>query len=116
MIRKVMTWLSIAALIAAVFIKSDVGDLRIVGAIICVGAVMIVIKAAKARKHYWTVGFIAVTVMFNPLLPLSVSPTMILSLYLACVVMFVGSLFAFPVKPLLSIPSITDRTPGSESL
>ena len=113
MLTKAMTWLSVAALVLAVLTRSS---LRITGLVICVGAVVVLIRAVRMREHYWTAGLIVMALLFNPLMPLPVSPTMILGLELACILAFLASLFALRSQPLLSIPSITDRTPGSESL
>jgi len=45
-----------------------------------------------------------------------VSPTLIMGLELACLLAFLASSFALRTQPLLSVPSKTDRTQGSESL
>ena len=73
-------------------------------------------SAVRLRKHYWMVGLLAIAVLFNPLAPLPVSSTLIMGLELACTLAFLASLFALRSQPILSIVSITDRTPGSESL
>jgi hypothetical protein len=111
-----MTWLSLAALAMAVYSRSSVPNLGITGLVVCAGAVAVLIRAIRLHERYWTAGMIAIVVLFNPVAPLPVSHTMILGLELACIVMFLASLFALRMRPLPSIPSITDRTPGSESL
>jgi hypothetical protein len=115
-LTKAMTWLSVAALAMAVYSRSSVPDLRMTGLVVCVGAVAVLIRAIRLHERYWTAGMIVIVALFNPVVPLPVSHTMILGVELACIVTFLSSLFALRTRPLLSIPSITDRTPGSESL
>ena len=116
MFTKVMTWLSISALLVAVFSHSSIRDLTMVGLVVCVGALIVLVRSVRMGKRYWTAGLSAIVVLFNPLLPLPVSPTVILGLNLACILIFIYSLSALQAPPRLSMPSITDRTPGSESL
>jgi hypothetical protein len=116
MLTKAMTWLSVAALVLAVISRSSLRDLGITGLVICAGAVVVLIRAVRLRERYWTAGLIVMALLFNPVIPLPVSSTMILGLELACILAFLASLFALRMHPLLSMPSITDRTPGSESL
>ena len=116
MLTQVMTWLSVAALVLALFSQSNLSDLGITGSVICAGAIAVLIRAVRLRKRYWTAGLIIMAVLVNPLIPLATSPTMTLGLKLACIVTFLASLLVLRTQPALSIPSITDRTPGSESL
>jgi hypothetical protein len=116
MLTKAMTWLSVAALAFAALSRSNLDDLRVAGLVICVGAVFVLIRAVRLREHYWTVGLVAIALLFNPVIPLPASPSIIIGLELACILAFLASLFVLRSQPLLSIPSITDRTPGSESL
>jgi hypothetical protein len=46
----------------------------------------------------------------------TLSPGTFLWLDSICIVMFIVLFMAFKTQPILSIPSITNRTPGSESL
>ena len=116
MLTKVMTWLSLAALAVALYSHSNIPDLGITGLVIFAGALVVLIQAVRQRKRYWTAGLIVIVLLFNPLIALPVSHTMAVSLELACILALLASLFALRAQPLLSIPSITDRTPGSESL
>ena len=116
MLTKAMTWLSVAALVFFVLSRSNLGDLGVTGLVICAGAIVVLTRAVRLREYYWATGLIAVAVLFNPVIALRVSPTMILGLELACMLAFLVSLFVLRTQPLLSVPSITDRTPGSESL
>jgi hypothetical protein len=85
--------------------------------VVSVSAFLVAKQAGAAGKRYWVAGFYAIAVIFNPLLPLF-RPAGGLSFLLVCAsaATFAVSLYKLKSRPLLSIPSITDRTPGSESL
>ena len=116
MLTKIMTWLSVAALGVAVLSQSTIRDIGISGWVVCAGAIVVLIRAVRMRQYYWTAGLIAIAVLFNPVTPVPVSPATILGLDLACILAFLVSLSALRPHPILSIASITGRTPGSESL
>jgi hypothetical protein len=60
--------------------------------------------------------FLAIITLFNPVLTASLPRHLYLWTDLTCLAAFVASLVFLKSKPVLSIASITDRTPGSESL
>ena len=81
------------------------------------GAILVIRQALQAKQHVWAVGFIAIALLFNPIvLVFRTSGNLFLSMVLVCIVTFAISLAALKTQPSLSIPSITDRNPGSESL
>jgi hypothetical protein len=55
-------------------------------------------------------------VLFNPVFPIMLPPTTFVMLELVSLVLFAASLAALKRIPRQSIASITDRTPGSQSL
>jgi hypothetical protein len=61
-------------------------------------------------------GFLALGVLFNPVVPIPVTRRLFPGLELFSVGAFLISLAALSPKPLLAIPSITGRRPGSELL
>jgi len=84
--------------------------------VVCLSALLVVAQAFREGKYFWVAGFVAIAVIFNPVLPVTFSRTAFLWLDSACIVTFLISLAAWKRQPVLSIPSITDRMPGSESL
>jgi len=85
--------------------------------VVSLGAFLVARQAVGAGKRSWAGGFYAMTVLFNSFLALvAFSGKLSLFVLLASLVSFAGSLGVLKTQPLLSIPSITDRTPGSESL
>ena len=87
-------------------------------AAVCVlaGAVAVLVQAVRASKYVWIGLFVVVACTFNPIPPISLSPSLFLVLDALTLVLFMVSLRGLGTKPRLSIASITDRTPGSESL
>jgi hypothetical protein len=118
MLTKMMKFVSIAALILAALLwkyaSSHQLPLRFV---VSLGAFLVALQAVRAAKYVWATGFFAITAVFNPFVTVGTfTGNLAFCLVLASVAPFVVSLFALRTQPLLSIPSITDRTPGSQSL
>jgi hypothetical protein len=115
---KVLTWLALAVLLSALLLWDAASTFQLqLNLIVFAGATAVIIRAFKVRKYAWMAGFGVVAFLFNPAMPvfplggsLGIAP-IILSMTL-----FAISLATLRPPPLLSIPSITDRTPGSESL
>jgi hypothetical protein len=118
MLAKIMKWVSIAALLlAAMFWRSAANYQLLLAFVVCVGAIVVVQQAVRAKKYFWAAGFVAIALLFNPIvLVFRTSGNLFLLMALVCIVTFAISLTALKTQPLLSVPSITDRNPGSESL
>jgi len=116
MFTKFMKWLSIMALLLGVFLSSSASYRIALELVVCVAAAVVAAQAFRTGKYFWAIGFVAIAVLFNPAVPIAFSHGRFLALDLVCVAAFMTSLAALQWKPILSVPSITDRTPGSESL
>ena len=111
---KVMKWIAIATLFLAVLgIMSHRAILEIV---VCVSGLLVVTQALRASKYYWATGFLAVAVLFNPIVPLPLSGNAFLLLEWVCLAAFLASLAVLRMQPTLSVLSITSRAPRTESL
>jgi hypothetical protein len=109
---------SIAVLLVAIFFGNSPPLYQVALTLaVTVGAILVLIQAFQAKRYWWAVGFLAVAILFNPALPaVRLSDAIGSSLVVLSIVPFAISLVALKPHRLLSIPSITDRTPGSESL
>ena len=118
MYTKVLTWLSIAALLSVVAFWSSAPAFQLeLNLIICAAAIAVFIHAFQARKYLWAAGFVVTTLLFNPVIPIfRLSGGVGLALIVLSMTFFAASLAVLKSSPLQSIPSITDRTPGSLSL
>jgi len=116
MFTKIMKWLSIMALVVGVLLSSSASYRIALELLVCVAAAVVAAQAFRTGKYFWGMGFVAVAVLFNPAVPIAISHGVFLVLDLVCIAAFLASLAVLRWKPILSVPSITDRTPGSESL
>ena len=85
--------------------------------LLCVGALIVLLQAVRASESVWAAGFLIIAVVFNPVIViLRPYGDLSLTVVLLCIPAFAMALIALRTPLLLSIPSITDRTPGSRSL
>ncbi len=116
MFTRIMKWVSVAVLLLAV-LRPPTGSYQVVfEVVVCMSGLVAATQAVRAGKYLWAAGFVAITVLFNPVAPVALARRTFLWLDLVCLMTFLISLAALKTQPILSIPSITDRTPGSESL
>jgi hypothetical protein len=116
MFTKIMKWLSIITLVLGLLLGSSAGFRIAVEMVVCVAALVVITQAFLTGKYFWGIGFAAIAVLFNPAVPIALSHKAYLLLGSVCIAAFLASLVALQWEPTLSIPSITGRTPGSESL
>jgi len=116
MIPKLMKWIAIASLLLALFWHPFAENRRLLQFAILAGAVAVAAQAFRAGRYLWVGMFLAVVGLFNPIWPVALSPSVFLFLDAITLVLFMVSLRGLETRPKLSIASITDRTPGSESL
>lgn len=113
-----MKWVSIASLLCAmIFWPSSSKFQTELGLVVSVAAAIVVIQAYRSRNYVWAAGFVVIAVLFNPLFPIYRLSGMVgLALVVSAIAPFAISLAALRPSPVLSMASITDRTPGSQSL
>jgi|SRR5689334_17726304 uncharacterized protein DUF6804 len=115
---KTMKWVSIASLLLAmVFWPASSSYQTELFLVVTVAAAVVVVQAYRTKNYPWAAGFLAIGLLFNPVIPVFQLAGMLgLALVVFAIAPFAVSLAALRSTPLLSIPSITDRTPGSQSL
>ncbi|MFZ3211080.1 MAG: DUF6804 family protein [Terriglobales bacterium] len=116
MLTKIMKWIAMAALLVALFWHPFAENRRLLELAVLAGAVAVLVQAVRAGKYVWVGLFVAIACIFNPVRPVAVSASVFLFLDALTLVLFMVSLRGLETRPKLSIASITDRTPGSESL
>ena len=118
MLAIIMKWVSISALfLAATSWRYAANYQLLLDFVVCIGAVVVVMQAVRAREYRWAAGFVAIALLFNPVVRFLGPPgDLPLLIVVACIAPFAISLVALKTQPILSLPSITDRNPGSESL
>jgi hypothetical protein len=117
-LTKMMKLVSIAALLLTAVLWSYASNFELpLRFVVALGALVVAAQATRAKKYYWAAGFYALAILFNPFAAvITLSGTLPLVLVLGTAVPFGISLAALKTQPVLSIPSITGRTPRSESL
>jgi len=115
-LTKIMTSVSVAGLLLAVLWHPSANYQLLLQFVVCVGAIAVVLQAGRAHKQLWAAAFVAIAVLLNPAVPIPLSRNMALWVNVVCLATFVVSWAALRTNPMLSISSITDRTPGSEAL
>ncbi len=116
MLTKIIKWSAIAALMEGGFWYS-ISSYRLLSQFVVATAGAIVLtQAARMRRYVWMALFLLVVCLFNPVAPVPFSSYMFGIVSALTVLLFFFSLELLQPKRRLSIASITDRMPGSESL
>lgn len=118
MFAKIMKVVCIVALILTALLWRFVAAYQLpLDLLLCVGALIVLLQAVRASEYLWAAGFLIIAVVFNPVIViLRPYGDLSLTVVLLCIPAFAMALIALKTPLLLSIPSITDRNPGSRSL
>ena len=116
MFTRIISWLAILGLIAVLPLPISSSYHLALQVLICVAAILMVIEAMDLGKLWLAALFLAVAALFNPVITPGMPRAIFLFIDAMCLTLFLTAVFAFPRKPQPSIASITDRTPGSQSL
>lgn len=116
MLTKVIKWSAIVALIGFTLSRSLPAIELVLQFAIATAAVVVLTQAATMRRYVWMSLFLVVAGLFNPIFPVPFSNYISgLATTFAALLFFFSLQFLQP-RPKMSIASITDRMPGSESL
>lgn len=116
MFTLIMKWFSAVSLVLALFWHSSANFQLFLQGAICLAALLVFVQALRTRKYGWAAGFLVITVLFNPVVPVELPGRFYLLLDLSCLMAFLASVIAVKTRPILSVPSIVGRRTGSESL
>lgn len=116
MLTTIMKYVAIATLLAGLFWRFVPNSRTYLDFVVTAGAVFVLVQAVNLRKHWWVVGFGLITFLFNPIRPITLSfgTTVVLQILTAAV--FAVSLQLLKTSPRLTIASITEANPRTESL
>ena len=115
---RLVKWLCVAVLFLAFVLWRWIADyefpLRVV---ICSGAAVVAVQAFHSARNCWANCFLSIALLFNPAIAaFPLANRLGLAAIVLAAAAFAVSLTKLKSQPLLSIPSITDHNPGSESL
>ena len=109
MLTKSIKWISIAALLAAFFARSAGYQLAL-QLLVTAGALWVVAQAVRTGRHFWTATFIAIAVLYNPILPIPLPTFLSFGLGLVCLWAFAASLLLLKATEMPPLASVTGRT------
>lgn len=117
MYLKTMISISLAALTFAL-IAAPNPDFRVfLQFLISASAALIVLHTVRGETEYlWAGMFLAVVLLFNPIIPVALPSRGVFLLDLACAGLFLLYYRIHRAKPRMSIASITSDGPGSRAL
>jgi len=110
-----MKWVSITGLLLALLWRPSTSYQVTLEILICVSALLVVTQAWRAGKYSWAAGFVAMAVLFNPIVPLALARKTFLWLDLVCLTAFLVSLAVLTAKPLVPMPGIINPNRRIES-
>ena len=116
MFTLMMKWFSVVSLLLAMFWRSSANFQLFLQGAVCVAALLVFVQALRTRKYAWAAGFLVITVLFNPVAPVTLPGRFYFLLDVSCLMAFLASVVAVKPRQVFSIPSITGRRIGSESL
>ena len=115
MFTTVLKAIAVVGLIIALFWRSPNYE-ALLSFLVCMAALVVVGQAIQLKNYVWIAVFLAVCALFNPVFPVTMSSKVHLTANIVCAGLFASSLLLLKTLPRMSVASITDRTPGSESL
>ena len=118
MLTKITKFVSVGILLfAGMLWHYAANDQLLFGSIVCAGNIVAAYHALRTQKRLLACEFLGVGLLFNPLVPIfrPADNLSLLAVWIS-IALIVTSLVTFKTQPLLSIPSITDCDPRSQSL
>jgi len=101
MVAKIIKYASLPALlIAAIFSCLAARYELLLDVAICLGALIAVQRAVRVREYFWAAGFVAIAVIFSPLLLVT---KIFLLMGLSCVATLATLFAAWKAQPLPSV-------------
>ncbi|HEX5411708.1 MAG TPA: DUF6804 family protein [Terriglobia bacterium] len=100
---------SAISLLAAAMWTLPPGLELLIDVLVSVGALAVATQAAASSRKFWAAGFVAIAVLFNPLVPVVLPRGVFFWLDLVCVVVFMVSLETLKGLPGLSFSSSPNR-------
>jgi len=103
---KTMKWVCITALLTALLWCPLESSVLLLQFIVCVGFLLLAVKAVRTSKYFWGAGFVAIAMLFNPVALVARSRNSFLWLDVMCLATFMAALAAVKSKPLHIVPGI----------
>lgn len=116
MLAKIFKLSSVLALLAVIALQPSPGYALLTEFLVCAAAVMAALESFQTGMTGLGIIFVFMAGVFNPVFSVGLSGSVFMGIATLSLGMFLLSLVMVKARPRLSMASITDRTPGSESL
>jgi hypothetical protein len=113
---KILTWLAATLLLSGGVGLLDAGFQIVLQIVVCIAALLVFSQALENRKWVWMVVFLAISLTYNPVVPLHFSKRIFLWLDWMSLMTFMVSLVALKQRTRLSLVSVTNQNARPESL
>jgi Family of unknown function (DUF6804) len=116
MLTTIMKYAAILALLIGIFWHAPANLRSCLDFIISGAAVFVLVQAFNLRKYVWTAVFLAIACIFNPVYFFGFSFGVLIGLQVMSAALFAVSLQMVRSGPRMTIDSITEANPRTESL
>ena len=116
MLTNVMMWVSIAVVFLALLGVPVTSEKILLETVVCASGLLVIRQAVHAGQYLLATGFLPIIVLFSPISPIAVFGRVFLWLNWIGLAAFLVAVIALKTDLVLSMPSITNRTPRRESL
>ncbi len=116
MLTTIMKYVAIAILLVGMFWRMPPNLRSYLDFVVTAGAIFVLVQAASLRKYRWAAAFVAITCLFNPIRPVGFSFEVLVALQIMSADLFAVSLQLLRTSPRMTITSITEANPRTESL
>jgi|ERR1051326_226895 hypothetical protein len=116
MLTTIMKYVVITALLAGIFWRVTPNLRSYLDFVVAAGAVFVLIQALNLRKYWWMAACVLTVCLFNPFWPIDFSSGTRMGMQLMVAALFAVSLQLLKTSPRLTIASIIEANPRTESL
>jgi uncharacterized protein DUF6804 len=116
MLTTIMKYVAIVTLVAGMFWQLPPNLRSYLNFVVAAGAVFVLVQAINLRKYRWAAALVVIVSLFNPIWPVGFSFGIMVALQIMTAAVFAVSLQMLKTSPRLTIASITDAKPRTESL
>ena len=116
MLTTIMKYVAIVTLVAGIFWQLPPNLRTYLNFVVAAGAVFVLVQAINLRKYQWAAALVVIVSLFNPIWPIGFSFGIMVALQIMTAAVFAVSLQMLKTSPRLTIASITEANPRTESL
>jgi hypothetical protein len=109
MITRSIIWISIAALLVAIFARSA-GYPLLLQIVISIGALWVIVQAVRTGRYIWAGAFGVIAALYNPILPVALPTFLSFAVGVICLWAFGASLLMLKATEMASLASVTGRS------